>query len=199
MVEFALVSVVFLFLVVLTLNAIIAFSVYQYVSYAAFLSARALQAGATSPTQQNAAACSTLAQLLPGLSGISGSSCNGAKGMLTFSHFKKPLARINRISIPDANAFKPQAGSLTSGTANTADTTRDVIIQFEVDFLTIPLSGDLSEFQTIAMTAKSSLGREVTQSECLSYFENFLDPFILRNKAKLKSEQWHKNMDDNGC
>lgn len=197
LIEFAFVSVLFVFMLGLTFNAILAFCVHQYVSYATFMASRALQASAGTPTAQRQAAQIAFAQLIPGLSPAAvGPSMNFNVYFPKFSQ-RKSLATILGVQIPS-----PREGAY--GLRD--DTT--LTVTFNVPLTEgLPVGSELaSQFARVQLTAQSSLGREVTVKECQDYMRNRFTPILEAVKPRFGggnvpeavSKQW-VNMDDTGC
>lgn len=193
-VEFALVSFVFIALLILTMNAILAFTVQQYLSFATFMAARAYQASARNPEAQETAAFRTLAEYIPGLPNQE--SQTGIGFPLNFPQFGKDLAYIFRTRIPEASWGD-------YGVVPPTDD-RSIRIEFRVPLMQLPLGEGLRErFGMIDMSAQSFLGREVTQEECRSFFQGFLRAFQLSGTPNDKNAEFtrrqHIYMEDNGC
>lgn len=194
-VEFALVSVIFVFMLSMTFNAAIAFTVYQYLSYATFMSARALQSSKSNQFSQTQAAEATMAGYIP----------NWSKGSnnfaLKFPNFSKSVTTIKNIYIPDA-------ADIPQGVKSVLDPKNRVRIEFSVDLLPIGLFDSLSAFRTIDLVVDSGLGREVTKAECKTFFRKFFDstaghienykdaPGLVSSGEQLEPADF---MEDNGC
>ncbi len=189
------VSLLFVFMVVLTVNAILAFSVQQYLSYAAFMAARAYQAAGSAPDDSKIAAQLTLASYIPGLPPAE--SVSGLGFPLKFKSFPRPLAFITQFSIP-----APRAGDY--GASATALRANPIQIKFRVPFAVIPIGEEIRRrFQFIEMSAQSYLGREVSTVECRAFFQGFLNKFRLQGPAAQKNNDFSNEnsiyMEDNGC
>jgi hypothetical protein len=198
LVEFALVSILFIFLLVVTFNAIIAFTVQQYLSYATFMSARAYQAAKDNPDQQTAAAINMFANFIPGLP--TGQSQFGEPGFaLKFPIFSKPVAYINRISVPQA-----QLGEYR---ASVPSNSRSIGIAFSVPLAELPLGQEIrSRLGFVRLNTVSYFGRQVTTQECRTFFSSFLKKYVLEGAGSVPNHTRFMNdqnsplfMEDNGC
>lgn len=205
LVEFALVSILFFFMIILTLNAILIFATHQYLSYSTFLTARAFQASALTQDQQLAHACQVLARMLDNADFAS--SCQpgpnaNVKLNLNFELFQKRLATIDTVRMPlklPANT-KVGVSVLTGDSFDTMENNNPhaVIIQYRAPLVQFPIFQELQEFTNIPMVAKSSLGRETTTEECRKWFDTFFVNANARvgNSAPGGQSQY---MEDNGC
>lgn len=185
MLEFAFVSLFFLFMLLLTINVMVAFGVQQYLSYVTFMSARAYHSSGDTHLSNERRALRVLQ------SSISTSVSNGAVDVpLKFQGFaNRTLAVVKRVSLPRAVRGKFGAGA--------EDDQNFIGLEFEVPLLAFPL-GDLgANFQRIKLEARSFLGREVSSSECEEFFNQFLSRF--RGSIPGYDSSNHKNMWDNGC
>ncbi len=197
LIEFAFVSVLFIFMLVITFNAILAFVTHQYISYATFMAARAYQASADTPQRQVENAKEAFSQYIPGLKAAQVNS--GMSYPVLFDKFspRKALARITGVSIssPTPMTYGMRAES-------------EILVTFEVPFAQLPLGSAIgSQITFLKLTARSSLGREVTSAECQEYFRNRYQKVLdsLKEAPGLKSGNagyiqglW-RNMEDNGC
>lgn len=197
LIEFAFVSVLFIFMLVITFNAILAFVAHQYISYATFMAARAYQASADMPQRQVENAKETFAQYIPGLTGTQVNT--GMSFPVVFERFspRKIFARITgvQISSPTPMTYGMRAES-------------EILVSFEVPFAQLPLGSAIgSQISFLKLTARSSLGREVTAAECQAYFRSRYEKVLnsIKEAPGLKSGNagyvqglW-KNMEDNGC
>lgn len=171
-IEFIFVFIAFIFFLSLSYNVVVSFAVYQYFSYATFMTARAYQASRETPEKQLEAAKRTMAIYLPNVQPGSGSTPFG------FSQ-KKTLATIIAFGAP----------------STPRDVTTPFSLEFQVPLVSIPLGEDLKkEFGTITLKTESRLGREPTQKECQDFFKNFFSNF--GSGGGLHS--W-EDMEDNGC
>lgn len=198
LIEFAFVSVLFIFMLVLTFNSILAFSIHQYISYAAFMGARAYQASAETPQTQVQNAKTAFAQLIPGLSASEvGPGMSFPVFFRKFSE-RKALARIVSVTIDS-----PQEG--VYGTRGNSQ----FKVVFDVPFAELPLGSEVGkQIAAIRLTTQSSLGREVTHQECKDYFRGrymkILQPIKAAGAPGLSAgsgyayDLW-ENMEDNGC
>jgi hypothetical protein len=181
MLEFVFVLVLFVFMLSVTYNAVLAFSLHQYMAYATFMSARAYQAAGASPANQLSQAQAALTRYIPGL------PYNPASRRLTLNEMRfgqKLMAKEVVVDFPDVPSPEP-------GLPRDGDTSpeRGVIVRFKVPFAIVPigqaLSTTLSFFQ---MKVISYLGREVTVQECRSFFA-----------ARPGAGPWANYLDDTGC
>lgn len=173
-VEFAFVSMIFIFMLVLTFNTVVAFSVHQYLSYVTFMAARAYQAGNGSPQEQRTKALETFQRYIPQLGGLSpapGAAIDVSANPVRFNNFKKDLALIKKVYIPVVAENKDfgSGAAMDRNVAGTSD--RYVGLDFEVPFAQFPLGAELrNRFGRISLTTRSFLGREVSQRECRRFF-----------------------------
>ena len=175
-VEFIFVFIAFIFFLSLSYNAVVSFAIYQYLSYATFMTARAYQAGREDPNAQLEAAKRTMQIYVPNVSPGAGSTPFG------FSP-KRSLATITAFTTPTVNS--------SSGEAKTP-----FRLEFEVPLITVPLGQDLKrQFGTLKLSTQSNLGREPTQKECQDFFKSFFSKFF-RGGNSLHT--W-EGMEDNGC
>ncbi len=198
LVEFVLVSIIFIFLLVVTFNAVLAFSIQQYLSYATFMSARAYQAAKNNPQEQRDAARRVFNQFIPNLPATGDSF--GASGFpIRFPLFSKPVGFITRIVIPN-----PQSGDY--GVAVPTNN-RSIGLQFSVPLAELPLGEDIrSQIGFITLETRSFLGREVTQEECRTFFRTFLQKWLIEDSAAIPEHRTFMAnpssplfMEDNGC
>jgi hypothetical protein len=216
-IEFALVSVIFIFMLVVTFNAILAFGTQQYLSYATFMAARAYQAGAKDETTASGAAANVLKRFIPGieLPQSGGRADFGGEGYpVVFATFgMRPIAHIKRVLIPrvrtgdyasalgidqDANALRPQDPT------KEASLPKAVQIDFTVPFATLPLGAEVrARLGEIPMFAQSFLGRQVSREECQLFFRNFISKFQISGVSNFELFSgpggYYRYMDDNGC
>jgi len=172
-IEFIFVFIAFIFFLSLSYNVVVSFAVYQYFSYATFMTARAYQASRETPEDQLEAAKRTMAIYLPNVQPGSGSTPFG------FSQ-KKTLATIIKFTAPTTPADAPRT---------------PFGLEFQVPLVSIPLGEDLKrEFGTITLKTESRLGREPTQKECQDFFKTFFSKF--GSGGGLHSSD---GMEDNGC
>ena len=197
LIEFALVSIIFIFLLVLTFNAILAFSVQQYLSYATFMSARAYQAAGDNPADQVARARGILSQFIPGLP-PPGTDNFGSPGLpIKFSLFPRPIAFLQQIQIPD-----PQPGDEGAGIP---DPPRAIRLVFNMPLAQIPLGQLVRErLGLIRLESQSFLGREVSTQECRGFFRGFLSSYRIpgapaNHQNFVGSPSSSLLMEDNGC
>lgn len=175
-VEFAFVSMIFLFMLVLTFNTVLAFTVQQYLSYVTFMAARAYQSGNSSPEDQRLRALETFQRYLPqelsGLSLGSGSMMEvTGPGILQFKNFKKELAVLTKVYIPPTAVNRDYGSGAAVEPSASGATSRYVGLEFKVPFVQFPLGEELrARFGYITLTTRSFLGREVSRSECQTFF-----------------------------
>jgi hypothetical protein len=174
-VEFIFVFIAFIFFLSLSYNTVVSFAVYQYLSYATFMSARAYQAGREDPNSQLEAATRTMQIYVPNVTPGSSPTPFG------FSS-KRTLATITSFTTPSVNS-------------EFGDVNKPFVLEFEVPLITVPLGQDLKkEFGTIKLKTQSNLGREPTQKECQSFFQKFFSNF-----SRGSSLHTWEGMEDNGC
>jgi uncharacterized protein (UPF0333 family) len=181
MMEFSLVILIFLNLLVVTYNAVLAFGVQQYFSYAAFMAARALEASSEKPEGQTDRAKKVMARFITG-------------NQLLFGNSSRALATNIRFVIPDATqipyGMKGPAGD------------REVKISFDVPLFELPFFSLSDLFPKLTLEAKSYLGREPTRKECRKFFNDFyqffLPPSIPNRGERGVIDAW-AGMDDNDC
>jgi hypothetical protein len=175
-VEFIFVFIAFIFFLSLSYNAVVSFAVYQYLSYATFMTARAYQASRDDPAAQLEAAKKTMAIYVSNVQPGSGSTPFG------FSR-NKTLATITAFTTP---------------TPNPGNFLTPFRLDFEVPLITVPLGQDLKrDFGTLKLSTQSSLGREPTKAECVNFFKSFIQKF-LRGGGGPAGHSW-EGMEDNGC
>ena len=171
-IEFALVLFAFIFFLSVSYNAVVSFVVYQYLSYATFMTARAYQAARSDSDAQLQAAKNTMAVYVPNVR--PGQQSTG------YGYGRRALATIT---------------SFTTPTAGTVD--QKFTLEFEVPFVTLPIGDNFRrDFGTIKLTASSLLGRDPNASECRSFFrQKFSDLHGVPGPAGHSPE----DMEDNGC
>jgi len=181
-VEFILVILVFLNLLVVTINATMAFAVQQYMSYAAFMAARAYQASNLSPDLQAEAAATTLKSY------VFITPTDEAEKVFRFNSDGTGTAREVIWEIPNAAAGLPKYGQMPP------EPGRRIQISFQVPLFRLPFGNIGKERAWIKLSAVSYLGREPTVEECRSFFNNFYN-FYDRGGG---GSEW-VGMDDNNC
>jgi len=202
MIEFLFVSLLFVFMLALTFNAVIAMSVQQYLSYAAFMAARAYQAGTETPANQSANAAATLARFVSGVNAATLASSGQVSGNfeVRFPMFSaKPVAIVRNLVVPKPAMYSYGSGGVVESS--------DVYIgmEFDVAFVSIPLGPSFNGLQKLSLEAKSYLGREPTQMECEGFFEKFYGYYVngindpTNPTGRAKAANLYLNMDDNGC
>ena len=176
-VEFMFVILLFLNLLVVTFNAVMGFAVQQYVSYAAFMAARAFQAGQETPAMQLAYAERTLRNYLyfPG----------STDGILKFPGYDKVLASDIEIILPSGNL--PPYGQIQPIEG------AKVEVRFKVPLFQLPFLGLTPDLVWVPLRAVSYLGREPTREECRQFFRSFFN-FYNRGGPDI----W-RGMFDNKC
>lgn len=194
LIEFTLVLVLFLGMFMLTVNAVIAFTVQQYFSFVTFMGARAYQAARTSPDLSRIRACDTFQRYILDLP-----SCDGelAKHPVVFRGFSFPLARVERIDIPEAQQFKYGSGAVREGSGD-----NEIKIEFSVNLLQTPFFRFPGDLGRITISSNSFLGREVSRQECRSYFESILRALVVTASGVQPDppvEVMALAMEDNGC
>jgi hypothetical protein len=181
MMEFALVIIVFLNLLIISYNSVLAFGVQQYFSYVAFLSARALQASSETPAGQTERAKKVMSRFIPGTT-------------LTFSGSSRPIAK-------NIVKYVPDAANIPYGIKG-PQREREVRISFEVPLFELPFFSLSDLFPTLKLEAKSYLGREATRSECRAFFKKFYEYFLptgIPNRGATGVSNGWAGMDDNDC
>lgn len=197
MIEFLFVSLLFVFMLSLTFNAVIAMSVQQYLSYAAFLSARAYQAGADNPQNQSMNAALVMSRFIKGVSPsalASSGTLNGAFEVRFPMFNLKPVAIVTDIRIPPPQDYTYGSGGVSENNSSSA-----ISIDFKVAFVSLPLGPNFA--QTLELEAKSYLGREATQEECRGFFNAFYQYYQVSapTSGQSSARNLYLNMDDNGC
>ncbi len=202
-IEFAMVSILFIFMMVVTINAMVAFCTQQYLSYALFMTARAYQAAGENPMDSEIRAVKTFTSYVPGFR-FSGGAGN-LKFPLSLGANSRPLATITEFRLPS-----PDATGVDKDFVNTlnfhygspgSQATTGINVEFTVPFAEISIgTGSTS----IKLEASSFFGREVSQSECMAFFPAFLKNFKVsggtESGAYLKAvNSFAANMEDNGC
>lgn len=188
-IEFAVVSVIFVAMLFLSYNAVMAFAFQQYVAHAVFMSARSYQAAHATPSTQELAARSALQLYLPGL--------DSGKVRLGSSSIR---ADIINVIIPPAD---PAAVRTGSGTPANYGATIKVV--FEMPLAALPLGkGDWDSVKKIRLEAASFLGREPTRVECINYFSQLLSSLVISGAPAghgnaMRNDSTTFAMFDNGC
>ena len=124
-IELAMVLFVFIAMLSVTYNAVVAFSVHQYMAYAAFMSARALQSSHNSPLEQRQSAVQSLRNYLPQL------DPNSLKADSLMDHTGK-AALAQNISVSIQPGVNPESGL-------PQEDVKGVQINFQVPFIRLPL------------------------------------------------------------
>lgn len=184
-IEFIFVVLAFLNLLVVTINATMAFAVQQYMSFATFMAARAYQASNLKPSDQAAAATAVLASYIfihPG---------DAAQKVFRFDADGKGTAREVSWEIPSSDdSSLPKYGQMPPSPG------RRIRVSFKVPIFQLPFGGLSQGFAWVDLTAESYLGREPTADECRSFFENFYNFYVPTGKDG--GGGW-VGMDDNNC
>jgi hypothetical protein len=178
-VEFIFVTIVFLNLLLVTFNAVMAFVVQQYMSYAVFMAARAYQASQEDPSAQDKAARDTLNSYLY--------FGNAPAGVFKFPGYKKILATDVEAVFPAVGSNLPQYGQ-----TQPAETVK-IEVRFKVPLFQLPVPGLTEDLIRVPLRAASYLGREPTREECKSFFQSFYNFY---NKG---GEDLSPAMDDTNC
>lgn len=170
-IEFIFVFFAFIFFLSMSYNAVVSFAVYQYLSYANFMAARAYQASRATPEAQNQAARDVMRVYVPGIK-------PGSQNTPFAFSSKRPLARIRRweVPLPDPRVELPY------------------ILEFDVPFLTLPLGEEIKQsFGTLRLKTTLMMGREPARSECRAFFVRFFG--AMGGSGPHSAE----DMEDNGC
>jgi hypothetical protein len=163
--EFVFVLVLFIFMLSITYNAVVAFSLQQYMSYAAFMGARAYQAGSIDAASNLVQAQATLNRFIPGIASA-GTGLVAEMDELRFG--MKLMAKRIKVKYPDAPS--PTSGLPLDGNAATAGSAeKGLVITFEAPFAIVPI-GLSQSLSFLKMKVISNLGREVSVSECKGFF-----------------------------
>jgi hypothetical protein len=187
LIEFIFVFILFLNLLLLTFNAVLAFAVQQYISYAVFMAARAFQAASVTPADQATAAKMAFGKLVNDF----GHSLANPK-VLSFTTFNRPaLATEIELVVPVDPA------SIRYGTGMPNDD-HYIRATFKVPLVMMPLGQMSQSFFEIDLQAVSYLGREPTRQECFDFFKVFWDLYKVPGGNAWVDQQW-KDMDDNNC
>lgn len=169
-IEFIFVFFAFIFFLSMSYNAVISFAVYQYLSYANFMAARAYQPARNGKFDQRNSAVRAMRVYVPGIE-------LGTQDTLFAFSQKRPLARITSWSVPEPDALG-----------------LPFLLTFEVPFLTLPLGDDIKrDFGELTLKTTVMLGREPSKEECQAYFEDLFRAF--RGSAPHSPA----DMEDNGC
>ncbi len=181
MVEFLVVSIFFVFMLAMSYQAVIIFTVHQYLYYASFMAARAYQTGANTPAEQRANALSALKSYLPAksvysmpLSGTFELSLNDdPDSNLRFEHFGTVGRVVSLyIPVPKNNDYGP--GAVTEKIDGGSQGDQFIGVKVKIPFVSIPLGEAIRrDYGVIEVSGYSFLGREVTKAECRSWFEAF--------------------------
>ena len=187
-IEFVFVILAFLNLLVVTINATMAFAVQQYMSYATFMAARAYQASNLTPQKQAEAARTVLESYI-----FNNAADLNAK---VFRFHNDPngkgTAREVTIEVPDPSGT-PGAYGQTPPSPGFR-----IKVDFKVPLFQLPFGPSVKALDLVwvSFSAVSYLGREPTVSECRSFFENFYNYYTPNGKDG--KDGW-VGMDDNNC
>jgi len=182
-IEFIFVILAFLNLLVVTINATMAFAVQQYMSYATFMAARAYQASNLTSAEQASAAEAVLKSY------IFIHQADVAEKVFRFDKDGKGTARAVEFEIPRSDASSlPKYGQMPP------EPGRRIRVSFKIPIFQLPFGGLSQGFAWVDLSAESYLGREPTSDECHSFFQNFYDFYT----PKGKEDGW-VGMDDNNC
>ncbi len=174
-IEFAFVIFAFIFFLSMSYNAVVSFAVYQYLSYANFMAARAYQPSRATPALQREKAIQTMQVYVPNV------QANPSQRTSFAFSARRPLAIITGWTVPAEETATP------------------FILEFEVPFITLPLGEEMRRtFGTFNLRTEVTLGRENTRVECRSFFEEF---FRSMGYAPGAGGMPHSpdGMEDNGC
>lgn len=169
-IEFIFVFFAFIFFLSMSYNAVISFAVYQYLSYANFMAARAYQPSRNGKLDQRNSAIRAMQLYVPGIE-------VGQQGTEFAFSAKRPLARIRLWAVPE-----PDSPNLP------------FLLEFDVPFLTLPLGDDIKKsFGNLRLKTTVMLGREPAVEECRSFFQQMFNSF--GGGAPHSAA----GMEDNGC
>jgi len=207
-IEFAFISVLFIFMLVLTMNVILAFCYQQYFSYAAFMAARAYQASTDSTSRQREHALAMMQRMIPGLSDVV-SSVDQANTQVTApiqfkTFFKKNSAVITTVVIPtdkgngETGAFGPIAPFESTSGSSSGNKEAFIMIRFRVPIVQFAATAALAQFQTVDLEAKSFLGRETSGQEVRNFFASFFASATQATHGQGHDADLSLMMSDNG-
>lgn len=177
-VEFVFVIIIFLNLLVITFNAVMAFAVQQYISYATFMAARTYQASQENPTAQRDLANRTLESYLY--------FSKSTPGIFNFPGYNKVLARDVEIILPPDGPSRPPYGQVQPMEAAKFE------VRFKVPLFQLPFPGIDKELVWVPLKATSYLGREPARSECRDFFQGFYNYYKRGGR-----DYWEAMFDDN--
>lgn len=183
--ELSLIMFLFLSMLSITYNAVMAFSIHQYFSYAAFMSARALQASGLAPQDQNDRAVQALRRYIPTMGN------NLQADAFIYKVGGRALATdIVANIVPNPGSTPPASGFPSEGNNN-----QGVIIRFKVPFVQLPIGPEMrGALQELDMQVVSYLGREPTVTECRNFFSAFFSTY-----GGGGGRHSADGMDDSGC
>ena len=191
--EFIFVMLLFVFMLNVTYNAVLAFSVYQYLSYATFMAARAYQSSDGSAAEQLDNATNALRNYIPGLPGAGavnhplvfadvGAVSTGSLGDIPG---RRTLAMINRVSVT------PQAIPTPGGEHGVGPGVR---ISFRVPFVFAPLGlKNVQDLVSLDFETHAFLGREPSVADCQLRLRELIQGAGATNPG------YSVFMDDSGC
>ncbi len=204
LVEFIFVSILFVFMVAISFNAVLAMSLHQYMSFAAFMSARAYQASASDKAVQVASARGTLSLYLPGRTP---QNVTDVPYEITFPVFSKPgTILVTNVVLPPGDASLDYGPGATLETQ--AGSAPAIVIEYVVPIANLPLGDELAQISQIKLRSRAYLGREVSQSECRRFFTSFFNYYTFENSglggSPMRANESYvrslaPNMEDNGC
>jgi hypothetical protein len=184
-IEFAVVSMIFVSMLFISYNAVMAFAFQQYVSHAVFMAARSYQAGHDMPARQAVSAELALANY----------------GLRVGPIKMGPVrAEILEVFVPPGD---PSA--VPTGSGMPADSGASIRVRFSMPLAALPLGdGDWDAVKRITLEASSFLGREPTAAECYSYFQLLLEGLIIPGAGPahinaMRSPATKEALTDNGC
>jgi hypothetical protein len=182
----------------LTFQTIVAFTMHQYIYYVSFMAARAYQAAGPNPADQRRRAFQTIKAFIPS-KGLASAALAGAREIpipnspeagIIFSNFGK-VGNIEAVFIPVPKPGEDHGpGAVIDSTGGGGGQSDNWIgVKIRVPFVAIPLGAAMrQEFGYLTLAAYSYLGREVTQSECRTFFDNFSSAGVIAQE-----------MEDQGC
>lgn len=169
-IEFIFVFFAFILFLSLSYNAVISFAVYQYLSYANFMAARAYQPSRATREEQELAALRVMQVYVPGI------RPQNQNTVFSFSPSRK-LATITQWLPP-----RPDQQNIPT------------VLVFKVPFLSLPLGDDMRRnFGEITLRSTVTLGREPSVYECRRFFIEFFR--VMRGTTPHSAA----DMEDNGC
>lgn len=184
-IEFAVVSMIFVSMLFISYNAVMAFAFQQYVAHAVFMAARTYQAGHENPATQAQWAEDALKNY-------------GLKvGRLKMGPVR---AEVLEVLVPPGDP-----AAVPTGSGMPADSGATIRVKFSMPLAALPLGdGDWDAVKKITLEASSFLGREPTSVECYDYFGQLLNSLVLpgapsAHAREMRSDATRAAMTDNGC